>query len=202
MPETWNINQAAQIVEKPLDVFQKVVERAPVKPKLLRRGRRQVRAFELGDLVFFHALDDLKQAFTAQKQTEIYHALIRMPDHGSLGMIEVGPLKYDFDPYVRFIRSKIEAAGKLLAQIDASGREPLIAGTSIEAYRIAALCDGMTIEEILVDYPSLNAQQVLAAKAYAESHPKAGRPYPKVTAKKSMREARVPDADEFLPSRE
>ena len=201
MSETWTIAQAALIVEKPLDVFQKVVERAPVKPKMIQRGGRRIRAFALRDLVFLCALDDLKQDLTAKKQTEIYHALMRVPPHGSIGSVEVGQLRYDFDPYVRSVRSRIEAAEKLLGLIDTSGREPLIKGTSIEAYRIAALLEGMTVEEILQDYPSLEAQQVLAAKTYAESHPKAGRPYPKVTAKRAMREARG-DADDFLPTRE
>ncbi|WP_408004521.1 DUF433 domain-containing protein [Pseudorhizobium endolithicum] len=42
---------------------------------------------------------------------------------------------------------------------------------------------GATVEEVLRDYPSLKEQQVVAARAYAEAHSKAGRPYPKQTAK-------------------
>jgi uncharacterized protein (DUF433 family) len=98
------------------------------------------------------------------------------------------------------VKKNIEATEKLFKLIDRTGDEPVIKGTDVNAYRIAALHDGMTVEEIRRDYPSLSEQQVLAAKVYAESHPKAGRPYPKNTFKKIMREARA-DADEFLPTR-
>jgi uncharacterized protein (DUF433 family) len=84
------------------------------------------------------------------------------------------------------------------AMIDQTGDEPVIKGTDINVYRIAALHAGMTVEEILRDYPTLSEQQVHAAKAYANSHPNAGRPYPKITAKKAMLEAH---ADQFLPTR-
>jgi len=48
---------------------------------------------------------------------------------------------------------------------------------------------GMTVEMILADYPSLTERQVLAAKAFADAHPKPGRPYPKRTAKAALRGA-------------
>jgi uncharacterized protein (DUF433 family) len=98
------------------------------------------------------------------------------------------------------VKKNIEATEKLFRLIDSTGEEPVIRGTDINAYRIAALHDGMKLEEIVQDYASLSQQQVLAAKAYSASHPKPGRPYPTTTAKKSMREARA-DADPFLPTR-
>ena len=201
MPETWTTAQAALIVDKPLDAFQKALERAPVKPKLVRRGGRTVRAFAVRDLIFLTALDDLKRDLTAAKQAEIYQALMRIPHPGSVRNVEAGHLTYDFDPYLRIVESRIAATAKLLALIDTTGPEPLIAGTTIEAYRIAALLGGMTVAEILQDYPSLEAAQIVAAGTYADSNPKAGRPYPKLTAKKAMREARA-STDEFLPTRE
>jgi len=110
-------------------------------------------------------------------------------------------LRYDFKPYVRKIKKNIGATEKLFKLIDTTGDEPVIKGTDINAYRIAALHDGMTVEEILRDYPALSEQQVLAAKAYSESQPKSWRPYPKNTAKKIMWEA-CADADQFLATHE
>jgi uncharacterized protein (DUF433 family) len=83
---------------------------------------------------------------------------------------------------------------QLAEQIDSSG---LIKGTDIEAHRIAALLDGGTsAEEVLRDYPSLKAKHILAAKTYAEANPKAGRPYPKLTAKAAMRAANLSALDD------
>jgi uncharacterized protein (DUF433 family) len=187
-------------IEKPSQLLQKTVERAPVKPALAQRGGRRIYVFEMRDLVFFCALDDMKDELTSTKQVELYKALKNIPKQAVIGTVNIGSLRYDFKPYVRRVKKNIEATEKLFRLIDRTGDEPVIKGTDINGYRIAALHDGMTVEEILRDYSSLSEQQVLAAKAYAESHPKAGRPYPKSTAKKIMREARA-DADEFLPTR-
>jgi uncharacterized protein (DUF433 family) len=200
MSDTWTIAQAAMIIEKPSQLLQRTIERAPVKPALARRGGRRVYVFEMRDLVFFCAWDDMKDGITSHKQVELYNALKSIPTQAAIGSINIGSLRYDFRPYVRRVKKNIEATEKLFRLIDRTGDEPVIKGTDINAYRIAALHDGMTVEEIVRDYPSLSEHQVLAAKAYAESHPKAGRPYPKNTAKKTMWEARA-DAGQFLPAR-
>ena len=200
MPDTWTTAQAAMIIEQPPRLFQRTVERAPVKPTLARRGGRRVYVFELRDLVFFCALNDMKDGITSNKQAELYKVLKSMPAQAEIGSINIGSLRYDFRPYVRKIKKNIEATEKLFKLIDTTGDEPVIKGTGISAYRIAALHDGMTVAEVLRDYPTLSEHQVHAAKAYAESHPKAGRPYPKSTAKKIMLEARA-DVGRFLPTR-
>jgi uncharacterized protein (DUF433 family) len=199
MSGTWTIAEAARIIGKPLPVFQKTVERAPVKPVLTGSGRKRY-VFDMRDLVFFCALDDMKDGITSHKQGELYEALKRIPPRSAIEAVSVGPLQYDFKPYVRRVRENIEAAETLFKLIDTTGDEPVIKGPGVSAYRIAALLDGMTMDEILRDYPSLNERQVLAARAYAESHPKAGRPYPAKTAKGAMRTMRA-DVSDFLPTR-
>jgi len=200
MSGTWTIAQAAIIIGKPPKLLQKTVERAPVKPALAQRGGRRIYVFEMRDLVFFSALDDMNQGLTSNKQAELYEVLKNLPEQANIGRIDIGPLRYDFTAYVRRVKKNIEATEKLFRLIDSTGDEPVIRGTDISAFRIAALHEGMEVEEILLDYPSLSRQQVLAAKAYSASHPKPGRPYPTTTVKKTMREARA-DADPFLPTR-
>ena len=163
-------------------------------------GLWRVYVFALRDLVFFCALDDMKDGVTSTKQAEFYEALRNVPAEAAIGQVNVGALSYDFEPYVRRVKQNIAATERLFRLIDRAGDEPVIKGTDISAYRVAALHDGMSVEEILADYPGLTEQQVLAARAYAESHPKAGRPYPSVTAKRTMRAARA-DAGAFLPVR-
>ncbi len=70
---------------------------------------------------------------------------------------------------------------------------------STEVYRIAALLEGgMPVDAVLADYPSLTFDQVVAAKAYADAHPKPGRPYPPITAKQALRGAGLDAVDEVL----
>lgn len=200
MSDTWTIAQAAVIIDKPAEFLKKAVEHAAIKPSKAKLGGKQVYAFEMRDLVFYCALDDLKAGLTTVKQTELFKALMAMPLRSEIGTVEVGNLRYDFEPFARLVKRNIEAVLKSHELVDTSGDEPVIKGTDVNAYRIAALSEGMRTDEILRDYPSLSDAQVAAAKAFAASHPKPGRPYPRITAKGALRTARA-DSSEFLPTR-
>jgi uncharacterized protein (DUF433 family) len=194
--ETLTTAQAAFIVGEPLDAFKKSVEKAPVKPRVVRKGGRPVRQFGLADVVFLHAYKELKQEFTPKSQAALYKALhaVLIKRSDTRSEVTFGNHKYDIGRHISVVRSKLKDLEQLAEQIDASG---LIKGTGIEAHRIAALLDGgMAAEEILRDYPSLKKKQVLAAKAYAEANPKAGRPYPKLTAKAALRAADLSALDD------
>ncbi len=57
------------------------------------------------------------------------------------------------------------------------GGEPVIRNTRVPVYLIADLLKaGAGLDEVMEDYPSLNAVKVRAAKVYAEAHPRRGRP--------------------------
>ena len=82
-----------------------------------------------------------------------------------------GEFKFNYRAFLDSFESKLKELKQLTSSIDTSGQEPLIKGTAIEAHRIAALlAGGMTMDEVLRDYPSLTKQKVLAAKIFAQSH--------------------------------
>jgi uncharacterized protein (DUF433 family) len=68
--------------------------------------------------------------------------------------------------------------------VERPGADPVLKGTEVSVYVIAALTQGQSIPEILEDYPSLTEKQVRQATAYASAYPKAGRPYPKRSFKR------------------
>jgi uncharacterized protein (DUF433 family) len=188
MPEEWTTAQAAFVLNEPLDAFKKVVERGPVRARVVRIGGQRVRKFDLGDLVFLHAERELKTELTPKGRAELYQALTKLPVHHARPEVVFGHFKFEFGRHLQEVESKLKELELLSNEIDASRGEALIKGTRIEVFRIAALLDGgMTIETVLRDYPSLNERQAIAAKAYAEINPKVGRPYPKTTAKAAMR---------------
>ncbi|MDK4731494.1 DUF433 domain-containing protein [Rhizobium sp. CNPSo 3490] len=195
--ENLTTAQAAFVVGEPLDSFKKVVERSPVKPLLVKRGGRKIRHFGYAELVFLHAYDELKQALTPKSQSELYDALRASIKRGQGKEVAFGKQRYDIGPHWIFVEHRLKELSKLTDQIDTTGKEPVIRNTSIEVHRLAALLDsGMSVKDILRDYPSLREEQVIAAKAYAEAHPKAGRPYPKQTAKAAMRAADLSSLDD------
>ncbi|AJD43774.1 DUF433 domain-containing protein [Rhizobium sp. SEMIA 4085] len=196
--ETLTTAQAAFVLGEPLESFKKVVERSPVKPHLVTRGGRRIRQFGTAELVFLHAYDELKQAFTPKTQSELYNALRTTLQGRHEKVVVFGNHRYDISSHVRDVEKKVKELDRLNAHIDSSGKEAFIRGTKIEAHRIAALLDaGVSVSQVQQDYPSLAESQIIAAKIYAEAHPKAGRPYPKQTAKAAMREADLSALDDL-----
>lgn len=165
-----------------------MVERGPVRARIVRVGGIRVRKFDLSALVFFHARRELNDELTSKGRLDLYEALAKLPIHGASQEVAFGSLKFEFGRHLDAVKLRLRELEDLLSEIDATSGEVLIRGTRIEAFRIAALLGGgMTVASVLQDYPSLSERQVLAARAYAEANPKVGRPYPETTAKAALR---------------
>ena len=197
--QSWTIAEAAFVLGEPLDAFKRIVDRGPVRPQLEWRGRLRIRAFRLQDLIFLRAAKELQEELTPKARTELYEAILTAPRH-SREPVAFGRLKVEVGGFRRDVETRLKELEALLREIDASADgEARIRGTAIEAHRIAALLDGgMTVDAILTDYPSLTKRQVLAARAFADAHPKPGRPYPKTTAKAAVRGAGLDVLDEVM----
>lgn len=193
---SWTVSEAAFVLGQPLEAFKKFVDKSPVRPSLDRRSGVPVRSFGKADLVFFYAARQLKEDLTPKARKALYEALVermrpvfveRMrPEHDPVAL---GALSVSVAEYVAEVERRLGEYESLAVEIEVVPKtEPRIRGTSVSVYRIAALLDGgMTIEDVMRDYPSLGQRQLQAAKAYADAHPKPGRPYPKVTVKKALR---------------
>ena len=71
-----------------------------------------------------------------------------------------------------------------------NARAQVIPRTTIPLYRVSALLGGgMRIDQVLEDFPSLTAEQVEYARAYAAIYPNLGKPYPKTSFKRLLRNA-------------
>ena len=69
---------------------------------------------------------------------------------------------------------------------DRPDADPIIRGTDIPVYVIAALARGQTVAEIIEDYPGLTPEQIDAAVEYAKVYPKTGRPLPTRSFKRML----------------
>jgi uncharacterized protein (DUF433 family) len=190
---------AASVLREPLDAVKKALDKGPVKHRLEHRGGAKIRTIDRRDLVFLYAIGKLKNELTPKARAEFYHALKHArPELGK--SVDFGRFHIDIGDFVDEVDKRVARLKDLgdQVEIDADGNE-VIKGTTIEAHRIAALLDGeLKVKDILEDYPSLSEEQVLAAKAYADAHPKPGRPYPRTTAKRALRAAGLDALDEVL----
>lgn len=85
------------------------------------------------------------------------------------------------------IASRLEQLQQVRALVDdRPGADPVIRGTGVSAYVIAALSQDETTEEIVEDYPGLTQAQIEAATEYAKVYPRPGRPLPTRSFKKML----------------
>ncbi|WP_167367785.1 DUF433 domain-containing protein [Methylobacterium pseudosasicola] len=129
--------------------------------------------------------DDLKPTLWRK----LYESLRRHPELPS--HIETGVFRASLDEAAKAVEGRLKTLRDLETGIERNAAgDVVLKGTDIEVHRIAALLNGdMSTDEILTDYPSLSADQVAFARTYAATHPKAGRPFPKLTAKAALAEA-------------
>jgi uncharacterized protein (DUF433 family) len=191
--------EAAFVLREPVKSVRKALDDGPVRAKLVAKAGGSVRAIEWMDLVYLHAVRTLRDELTPKGRAEFYQALKRHPtEHGRevrFGRISVAIEDFEAEVEER-TRELSELADKVEFRADG---EAVLKSTSIEVYRIAALLDGgLSVVEICSDYPSLSPDAVEVAKAYAEAHPKSGRPYPRITVKRALQGAGLEALDEAL----
>ena len=188
MLQEWTTAQAAFVLGEPLETLKREIDRGPIKARIVKVGGLRVRKFVLTDLVFLHVQRELKNDLTPKGRTELYMALSKVPASRTRQQVKFGDLKFEYGRHLKEVKSKLRELESFAHEIDGSGSEVKIKGTSIEVFRISALLDGgMTVGDVLRDYPSLVERQVRAAQAFAETNPKIGRPFPKTTAKAALR---------------
>lgn len=94
-------------------------------------------------------------------------------------------VRVDLGDTIKVVDMTIERNMRLMEMIvvdpNIQRGEPVIRGTRITAYTIAKIVEeGAAIDEILHDYPTLDAEKIEAACLYANAHPRPDRPsFPK-----------------------
>ncbi|WP_049974585.1 DUF433 domain-containing protein [Azospirillum sp. B4] len=197
----WTAPQSAFLLEKPLIEVKRAIDRGVVRATVVERGRIKGRRLRVGDLVYLQASSRLAEKLTPSARNDLYDQL---RDVGALkGMprrIKLSWGTVDIAPDVDAIAKRINLLHRVEDRVShsASG-EPLIPATTVEIYRIAALLDGgATVDDVLHEFPSLTAEQVDQARAYAAIHPKRGRPFPKKGLKRSLQDLGLDMLDEVL----
>ncbi len=139
----------------------------------------------------------LRDELTPKARTEFYQALQQTPIDRR-GKVRFGRFRVSVTDLVEEVERRTTELTALAAKVAfrADG-EPLLNGTEIEVYRIDALIDGgASIEQVLEDYPSLSCKEIATAQTYANTYPKAGRPYPRTSVKRALQGAGLEALDD------
>ena len=96
-------------------------------------------------------------------------------------IVQDGFLTIDLAPFWKGVDERLLRLNAARAQVTADdeilGRTPVIKGTRVPVYDVAAsVAAGIPMKRILSAYPSLNWEQVELAALYADANPQRGRP--------------------------
>jgi uncharacterized protein (DUF433 family) len=192
--------QVAYLLRESVGAVKKELDRGPIETKLVTYPGKvgRVRAIGRSDVLYLIAIRALKDELTPKARNEFYRALKRAS--GKAREVRFGQLCVNLDVFKDQVERRTRELNRLQDKVEfRKDGEPVLKGTDLEVYRIAALLGGgMTPDEICKDYPSIALKHVAVAKDYADAHPKTGRPYPSKTVKRAIKGAGLEALDEVL----
>lgn len=192
--------QAAFVLGEPVRAVKKALDAGPVRAEVRHsKGRTPVRVIKWPDLFYLYAARELREELTPKARAKLYEAITSKPVRRR-GAVHFGRLVVPVAGLFDEVEKRTKALAALANEVEfREDGEPRLKRTGIEVYRIAALLEGgLSVDDVLADYPSLSKSAVKTAKAYASAYPKSGRPYPGTTAKRALRGAGLEALDGLL----
>lgn len=177
------------------EIARTVDEHAALSVAVALSGKRRVRMLGMPDLMYFQALIELGELLTPKGRLELHEALLSAP---TVPLVSISKFQLPIKDIQASVEKRLEALRRIRDQVEGNPDDPLIRGTSVEVYRVAALFEGgASIDEIQKDYPGLSEAQIRKASEYAKVIPKKGRPYPKKSFKRALEEMNFDALDEL-----
>lgn len=181
------LNEAGYVVEQSNTAINRAVDRGVIKAKLQRRGKVRLRKVGPAELRFLAISGEVERKLTPAGRREVYEAMRRLSKDAH--RLEIGVMTFQLADVDRRIADRLKRLEEVKTLIvERTNADPILRGTDVSVYEIAALTRGQTVAEILEDYPGLTSAQVDAAAEYATVYPKAGRPLPGRSLKRMLRD--------------
>ena len=179
------LNEAGYVVGQSSTAINRAVDRGVIKAKLQRRGNCRLRKIGPAELRFLAIAGEIEKDLTPGARRKVYEAMRRLP--ADAHRLEMGVMEFKLTEVDRRIAERLQRLSAVKALVtDRPEADPIIRGTDIPVYVIAALARGQTVAEIIEDYPGLTPEQIDAAVEYAKVYPKTGRPLPTRSFKRML----------------
>jgi len=197
-----SVSEAGFVIDKPARIVNRAIDQGEIDAKTSAATtkvvqaagkakatpRRQVRVRIVGraELRYLMVLAaGLDKDLTPAGRRRIYQGIKQLPANEH--RLRWGSTWLELDAVDAALSDRLARLETLKRAVDSAGRdEPVLRGTEVPVYPVAALARGETIEEILEDYPGLSREQVEVAIDYASAYPKPGRPYPERSFKRML----------------
>lgn len=186
MPEkTFTPSEAAVVSGVSLQGVHKAIDEGPLESARARKaGKRILTEADVLYLATAGIFDPKLVQLTDQAKDRLRRAIaFHCKGKYSRKVVLFDGLELDVEPVIAKVRSMaalLERAKKMVVRSPSiRGGEPLIRGTRIGVYEVAAMVEQASereIEEILSGYPTLKREHLELARVYAVAHPRRGRP--------------------------
>jgi uncharacterized protein (DUF433 family) len=180
-----SLNEASYVVGQSSTAINRAIDRGIIKAKLQRRGKSRLRKVGSAELRFLAIASEVAKDLTPAARRKVYEAIRRLPMEAH--RLELGVMEFKLADVDRRIEERLRRLGEIKQQVDEAGKsEPVLRGTDAPVHAVAALAQGQSVAEILEDYPGLTSAQIDAAVEYATIYPRAGRPLPVRSFKRTL----------------
>jgi len=183
---TYTVKEAAALAGSSERVIRNEIERGVIRVKRKARGRAAAVTLPRGAVLYFRLLKEMPVRLPRSDRSELYRLLAgRSATAGSWrydrGRLRRGILTLDAkaaeDDLDHHLRAYEAGSRKVVSRPDILGGEPVFAGTRIAIRHVGGLAlRGAPIEEIKLDFPSLNETDIAFAAVFSRMKPAPGRP--------------------------
>jgi uncharacterized protein (DUF433 family) len=183
---TFTPHEAAVVSGVPLQAVHNAIDKGPLTDARARKsGGRTLTESDLLYLAIINIFDPKLFQFTESAKGRLHKAIASFCrlDRNPEKVTPFEGLELNVRPVVTKVRSKVARLGRakrmVIVDPHIRGGEPVIQGTRIGVYEVAAMVEGASeeeIKEILQGYPTLRREQLDLARIYAAAHPRRRRP--------------------------
>lgn len=196
---SYTAGEVGFLLQEPLRAVKKALDVGALAYHVEKVSGQKVRKVAWRDVVFWHTYRTLKNDISPRARDAMHRAIVSSSGN-DLKVVRFGRISIDVADIIQDLldrRNAMEGLGEGIV-INGDGL-PALRESGLEVHRIAALsAGGMTVADILADFPNLSQADVDLALSYSEVYPKVGRPFPALTAKRAMQAAGLEALDEVL----
>jgi uncharacterized protein (DUF433 family) len=206
MPEivSLTLSEAGYVVGQSSTAINRAVDRGVIKAKRQRRGKHRLRKVGPAELRYLAIASQVEKDLTPAGRRKVYEAVRRLPSGAH--RLDLGVMELKLADIDRRISERLTRLGQVKALVEErGGSDPVLRGTAVPVYAVAALAKNQTVAEIAEDYPGLTSAEIEAAVEYAKVYPRTGRPLPVRSLKRMLADAAasglwdVTDAEPVAP---
>ena len=160
----------------------RVAERKEIHPRLCRRGRVNERCYGWEDLVYLKLRAITREALSRAGRKELYEELRARSGSRNVDPVAIGKsVTLDIEAVAAEVDKLLAAVAGMEAWVtrnpEIRSGEPVIAGTRVPVYELAALeKSGASESELLDAFPTVSAEALGSALMWARINPRRGRP--------------------------